>query len=331
MRTLIGGTGTSRTARRTLLSCCAMLTLRLGLADTSWALDVPCDQCDAVMPEEALFCTECGFATAAREGIYCWRCGLNLPSKARYCSRCGSGACTQPHATHAFPEDSLATTVADPGTEQVELWVPNRQTSPPHQTEPFAISGEPSADTASEKVKSGRAANNPWSLRVLSPEPTPTAVAPDEPLAASKADDTDEEALNNSFINSPISLRPQSILLPPRLFDSPTGDILPSLAIHAGAGLGFGFSDEQERTRRWVVSFGLGGAGEAVMASSNITHLAAPESQPLLGLRLRVPVRWAGAHAEEHIKMAFNVAATGDNTFSTSDPFFDLSGMPVSR
>ena len=82
----------------------------------------------------------------------------------------------------------------------------------------------------------------------------------------------DDAALNNSFINSPISLRPMSIRLPPRLFDSPTGDILPSLAIHAGAGLGFGFSDEQERTRRWVVSFGLGGAGEE--HDPNLTHEA---------------------------------------------------------
>ncbi len=178
-----------------------------------------------------------------------------------------------------------------------------------------------------ERTDAKRAAH-PWSQRAKDTTVTDSAATRASAATQVAAAANDDEA-HATLINYPIALRPDGILLPPRLFDSPTGDILPSLGMHAGGGTAFGFSDESERTERWVVSFGLGGAGEAMIASSNIIHIAVPESQPLLGLRLRVPVGWAGDRVAEHLHVAFNAAATGDRDFTTTNPFFALDDQEV--
>ncbi|MFQ5599578.1 MAG: hypothetical protein ACE5G2_03370 [Candidatus Krumholzibacteriia bacterium] len=135
---------------------------------------------------------------------------------------------------------------------------------------------------------------------------------------------------SSSGFEPPFTVRPKALILPPRLFDSPTGDIIPSLVVHAGGGLSFGFSDD-ERNERWVVSLGLGGVGEAVVSSSRIVHIIDPESEALIGFRIRVPVAWASRELEERLNVAFNVAATDDNQFSTNRPFTSEDGIPVDQ
>jgi hypothetical protein len=109
-------------------------------------------------------------------------------------------------------------------------------------------------------------------------------------------------------------------LLPPRLFNTPTAEILPSLNVHMGSGWTFGFSGE-ESSNRWVMSIGLGGVSEVLLATQRIDHITVPKSNPLAGLRLKLPVRWMGETAADHLMLAANVAATRDQSFSAPAGF----------
>ena len=304
-----------------LLCGSVLMLVWLGWPTSGAGAEVICAQCEARVPDKALFCTACGHAASAQDGIFCWRCGLKMPAKVRFCSRCGSEACTE-----GVAERRRDTSTSELGTVS--------------STRPSAAANHAPADRAAPATSTNAVSElrvddaptnvtprvHPWSRQL--PDAS-RAVASQAKAGSAEQAPADESNGPLALINYPVSLRPDGVLLPPRLFDSPTGDILPSLGVHAGGGLAFGFSDQHERTERWVLSFGLGGAGEAVIASSNIIHIAVPESQPLLGLRLRVPVAWVGDNVREHLTMAFNVAATGDNTFKTTQPFFALDDRQV--
>ncbi len=123
-------------------------------------------------------------------------------------------------------------------------------------------------------------------------------------------------------------LRERNTTFPPRLFDLPTGAILPSLAVHANRGWAFGLSDRED-AHRWVLSVGLGGVGEAIVSSSRIIHVAEPQSNALGGFRLRLPVNWLGEGAKEHMSMAVNLAASTKNDFNSSRSFVSPDGVTV--
>lgn len=118
-------------------------------------------------------------------------------------------------------------------------------------------------------------------------------------------------------------------ILPPRLFHTPTAEILPSLHVHMGSGWTFGLSGEGSRNR-WVMSVGLGGISEVILASQRIEHITAPESNALAGFRLKLPVSWMGDAVSRHLMLAANVAATRDNHFSAPTGFPADEGPSVS-
>jgi hypothetical protein len=124
-------------------------------------------------------------------------------------------------------------------------------------------------------------------------------------------------------------LHRREITYPPRLFDLPTGTLLPSLGLHASRGWSFGFSDNQD-AHRWVLSLGLGGLGEALISSSRIIHLSDRESHPLAGFRLRLPVGRFGGRLAERLSMTLNIAATATNDFTQRGAFTAADGMQIS-
>jgi hypothetical protein len=124
-----------------------------------------------------------------------------------------------------------------------------------------------------------------------------------------------------------LRLTTDTTVFPPRLFSFPTGEILPSLAAHASSGWTFGFSDEK-RASRWALSAGLGGIGEITLTSATITHIADPESDALAGFRIKIPTTWLGDKAGEQLFVALNLAATGQNSFSSGN-FIATDGAAV--
>ncbi len=124
----------------------------------------------------------------------------------------------------------------------------------------------------------------------------------------------------------PLFKAPEELLLPTRLIESPTGEILPSLHFAAGSGSDFGLSN-QNRTGRWVVSFGLGGVAEVMVASHRIVHVSVPESDALAGFRMKLPVRWMGSDVGDHLSLAVNVAATTDGKSSSSSAITRYRGQ----
>ena len=70
------------------------------------------------------------------------------------------------------------------------------------------------------------------------------------------------------------------LIYPPRVINSPTGTILPSMVLHLSAGGSFGLSD-REGTGGFLISFGLGGIGEAMVSSSRILHISGSRTNAL--------------------------------------------------
>ncbi len=124
------------------------------------------------------------------------------------------------------------------------------------------------------------------------------------------------------------SAKAKKTVFPPRLFDSPSGTILPSRVLHVGSGWIFGFSDD-EGAHRWALSFGLGGLGEALITSSRILHHTDAETHALAGFRMRLPVGIVSGGLENTLGLALNIAATDENDFHNKQAFAASDGVTL--
>jgi hypothetical protein len=79
----------------------------------------------------------------------------------------------------------------------------------------------------------------------------------------------------------------------------------------------FGFS-EGGGSGGWLVSFGLGGIGEAMVSTTRVLHFSDAESRTFVGFRVGLPVRLIRADLADHLALALNVAATGDDSYYAS-------------
>ena len=127
---------------------------------------------------------------------------------------------------------------------------------------------------------------------------------------------------------STIRLRPREIILPPQVFEAPTGDIVPSLTVHVSGGVAFGFSDE-DKSKTGVLRFGLGDIAEALVSTSDIVHIVDVSSSALLGFRLRVPTQQKVPASQARVRLALNLAASDDNQVSDYATFTSSDGVPV--
>lgn len=126
-----------------------------------------------------------------------------------------------------------------------------------------------------------------------------------------------------------VRLRPREIILPPQVFETPTGDILPSLTLHLSGGVAFGFSDDRQ-SETGVLRFGLGGIAEALVSTSNIVHIVDVRSSALLGFRLGVPTAIRERAGKGRLRAAFNFAASDDHKVSDLGRFTASDGVIVS-
>lgn len=167
--------------------------------------------------------------------------------------------------------------------------------------------------------------------------PAGAAAAPDTAGAKStsappKAQDgpwsSTAPAATASSKGSGIRLRPREIILPPQAFEAPTGDIVPSLAVHLGGGVAFGFSDK-DQSKTAVLRFGLGDVAEALVSSSDIVHIVDVSSSALLGFRLRIPTQRHTPASKSRVRLALNLAASDENHVSDYVAFTSSDGVPV--
>lgn len=125
-----------------------------------------------------------------------------------------------------------------------------------------------------------------------------------------------------------LRLRPREIILPPQVFEAPTGDILPSLTLHLSGGVAFGFSDDRQ-SETGVLRFGLGGIAEALVSTSNIVHIVDVRSSALLGFRLGVPTALRPRAGKDRLRAALNFAASDDHRISDLGTFTATDGVVV--
>jgi len=227
--------------------------------------------------------TAAAIAAAQGHDSVCGSCGAMLPGKALYCPQCG-----QP--------------VAQP--ETIYCW--RCGAALPADARYCAACGS--------EVCSARPVPTPAApLEPAAPAPAP-ATAPPTPALESPAQvpQPSEPARKSSGLAE--FLRERQLVLPPRVITSPTGTILPSMTLHVGGGWAFGFS-EREHSGGWLVSFGLGGVGEAMIASARILHALDMESHALAGFRVGLPVSLIDRGLSKKLAVALNVAATGENDY----------------
>ena len=110
------------------------------------------------------------------------------------------------------------------------------------------------------------------------------------------------------------------LVYPPRVINSPTGTILPSMVLHLSAGGSFGLSDK-EGNGGFLISFGLGGVGEAMVSSSRILHISGSKTNALAGFRVKLPVGLLGPRVSKQLALALNVAASNEIDYFASGDY----------
>ncbi|MBM3318762.1 MAG: zinc ribbon domain-containing protein, partial [Candidatus Eisenbacteria bacterium] len=266
------------------------------------------------LPGDALYCPHCGRAIDNRESIYCWRCGTLLPADARYCTLCGSEVCSDHGATQ---KDSRA-----------------RRRQVPRSTAPAAP-----AQQAEAPAPQAEAPALPAEAPTLPPESPAPPGTPPAAEAAGPGAEASGEGLGPAADRAPVApaarpavpLRPRRermLVQSPRVITSPTGAILPSLALHLSTGWSFGFSD-RKHSGGWLFSFGLGGVGEAMITSSRILHILEAQSNALAGFRVHMPVGLLDRRLAERLAVALNVAATASNNYDLRSAFTAEDGATV--
>ncbi len=258
------------------------------------AEDSFCSGCGTELGEEDFFCGKCGHATQPEQTIFCWRCGIRIPVDADFCSRCGSVVSCKP-GNKQTPAPGPISVIDYSNPAEAEI----------------VIAYDPEFDIPQP------ANQNPDKrpdLTMLSLTEQRMPVIP--PVTEMKK--------RNFFFSGG-----DEVKFPPRLFDLPTGAVLPSLSFHTSRGWSFGFSDKKDADR-WVLSVGLGGVGEAIISSSRMEHVTGPKSNALGGFRLRLPVAWLGEETADKLSLALNIASTKENNFSSSGSFSTEDGVTIS-
>ncbi len=268
---------------------------------------IECTRCRSQIPAGSLFCTYCGSEVVVQKTRFCWHCGIDFPPESRFCARCGSNVQqTGGDSPPAPPPDTPATGGPGqfPSIEPAVLPESGIDPADSQGIQPPAITEEPDI--------------------YVSNFPLPV-IPPQNPMVGSP-----ESEIPEGLDAGPASLGiPRAYLLPTRLFNTPTAEILPSLNVHLGSGWTFGFSGEESRNR-WVMSVGLGGVSEVILASQRIDHIMVPKSNALAGFRLKLPVGWMGDAVSKHLMLAANIASTRDNEFSAPSGFPATNGVSVS-
>lgn len=274
-----------------------------------------CSHCQMELPGDALYCPYCGRPVDCRASIYCWRCGSLLPADASYCTQCGSEVCSD-HQRAAGrrtarlsipPAPPLAALPAPEGAAPVPA---PPVVAPPIATPPAPPAAAPAAPAPPAEPEA-----------IVAAEPAAASVASAESVTEPASTETPAETVSPALEVKPsaaaklrAALRERMIVQPPRVISSPTGTILPSLVLHLSGGWAFGFS-EDDHSGDWLLSFGLGGVGEVMITSSRILHVLEARSSALAGFRARMPVGLLSGELAEHLAIALNVAATGENEY----------------
>lgn len=245
--------------------------------------------------------------TAQAADIQCAACRASLPSEALYCSHCGKpvvapdtvfcwrcGAMLTANASYCMQCGSrICTDPTVPARAGVAAAAPAAAPAPAPGVAPAAppAPAEPVAASAS-----------------IAPASAPAAapVAPRAGVRRSK---------------DLVSFSKERMLVhPPRVINSPTGTILPSMVLHLSAGGSFGLSD-REGSGGFLISFGLGGIGEAMVSSSRILHISGSKTNALAGFRVKLPVGLLGPRVSKQLALALNVAASNEIDFYASGDY----------
>jgi len=288
-------------------------------ADTAWAQSKGpiCGSCGTEVPAAALYCPHCGRPIDNMESIYCWRCGKALPADALYCAFCGSRVCSD----HVIPGHATPG-LGRPTPPSARILEPRPPLSPP-----AAVRTAP-ADSASAAAT---AQAEPAAIRIPAPADTAARGTPPTPQPSA----TTSLPLTPARIRhaGPTSLADfmggRMLIQPPRLITSPTGTILPSMTLHISGGWAFGLSERQS-TGGWLLSFGLGGVGEAMVSSSRILHALDMQSHALAGFRVGLPIGLINHRLKERLAVALNIAATGENDYTGNGAIPAGEGRTVS-
>jgi hypothetical protein len=255
----------------------------VGVTPDAQAADIQCAACRASLPDEALYCPHCGKPVVAPDTIFCWRCGSMLDADASYCMQCGSRVCTDP----GVPARAVAGAALPVETRVIASAAPAIP-APAPGVEPVATSAS------------------------IAPVAAPVA-APASPPAAPPA------GMRRSKDIASFS-KERMLVFPPRVINSPTGTILPSLVLHLSAGGSFGLSDK-EGTGGFLISFGLGGVGEAMISSARILHISGSKTNALAGFRVRLPVGLLGPRVSKQLALALNVVASSEVDYNASGDY----------
>jgi hypothetical protein len=290
-----------------------------GWACPASAQDIQCPSCQAWLSNDALFCSNCGKVLPSPESIFCWRCGTTLPADARYCSQCGSRICTGESAGvrgSTRPERRAPEVAA----------VPLAPATP--ATGGFAVAPAP-APAVPGPPPPATPVPAPAAPAAAPPETGPPLVATAPPGGATTGG-TPATAEPQAKKRSLRRLSAERMLVfPPRVLVSPTGTILPSMVLHVSAGGSFGLS-ENSSSGGFLISFGLGGVGEAMVSSSRILHVSGSKTNALAGFRVKLPVSTLSPKLAEHLAMALNIAASDDNDYDASGAYATSDEVTVS-
>ena len=238
-------------------------------------------------------CTHCK-ASLAPDALFCGLCGTRVEATAPahlYCWHCGT---EQPVAAKFCSRCGAALdTSALPAPAAADSTRPGGEKSATAAVTAAAATAQPAASQPAKEP-------GPW----------------------------DAPAGESGGGGPSLRLRPREIVLPPQVFEAPTGDILPSLTLHISGGLSFGFSDDHQ-SENGILRFGLGGLAEALVSTSNVVHIVDVSSSALLGFRLRVPTGIHTPEGKERLRAAFNLAASDDHQLSDSGAFTSADGVFV--
>ncbi|MFC1573053.1 zinc ribbon domain-containing protein [Candidatus Eisenbacteria bacterium] len=247
--------------------------------------------------------TSCGFCGGRidAEALYCTYCGRPLGQpETIYCWRCGTALSAESHFCHRCGSrvcgvgSHAADSVGVASTRVPEIPRPaSRPATPP--TTGIRASGEGASATQAATLPADR---------------TMPSTRPERPTTLL------------SIFDKP------DIILPPQLFVSPTGIIIPSLTFHVSGGGAFGLS-EKESTGGWLLSFGLGNVGEAMIASSRILHVIDTETHSLAGFRLRLPVSLLSKQLSENLSLAVNIASMDRSQYNSTRALPSSDGVNV--
>jgi hypothetical protein len=272
-----------------------------GAIPTAQAADIQCAACRAFLPNDALYCSHCGKPVVAPETVFCWRCGAMLAADASYCMQCGSRVCTDP----AVPARAGAA-AAVPATTPA----PAPGVAPAAPPAPMTPATEPVASSAP----------------LAPPAPVEPVVSPAPATSPERGASPGVRRRSKDLASFS---KERMLVYPPRVIDSPTGTILPSMVLHLSAGGSFGLSDK-EGNGGFLISFGLGGVGEAMVSSSRILHISGSKTNALAGFRVKLPVGLLGPRVSKQLALALNVAASNEiDYFASGDYAAPSDGGPV--